>query len=114
MERHRPIDRIEAFAKKLIELHLLRSVSAFERVCGLSNKYISNMARSDRGSYGVDILDRIYDTFPILNLEWAVTGKGNMLKREPTPEQLWAISQRIIDRLTTLKRKEDLLTKTEI
>lgn len=105
MDRQRPIDRIEAFAKKLIELRLIRSVSAFERVCGLSNKYINNMARSERGSYGVDILERIYDTFPILNLEWAVTGKGNILKKEPTPDQLWTISQRIIDRLTTGKEK---------
>lgn len=103
--KERPVDRLESFAKKLIELRLIRSVSAFERVCGLSNKYISNMARSEHGNYGVDVLARIYDTFPILNIEWAVTGKGSMLKKEPTPEQLWTISQRIIDRLTTGKEK---------
>lgn len=100
-DMERPIERIEQLAQWLISKRVVKSVTAFERVCGLSTKYMSNSHFSPTGGISVYSLAKIYDTFPIFNIEWAVTGRGNMFKKEPDDSTLWQITSRIIDRLTT-------------
>lgn len=52
------------------------SVREFERLCGLSNAYVSNI----RSSIQPDKLQKIALRFPVLNKGWLMTGEGTMLK----------------------------------
>lgn len=52
------------------------SVREFERLCGLSNAYVSNI----RSSIQPDKLQKIALQFPVLNKGWLMTGEGVMLK----------------------------------
>lgn len=52
--------------------------AAFEKKCGLSNGYIRNF----KGNLGVKKLEDILTSFPELNKEWLLFGKGEMLKSD--------------------------------
>lgn len=52
------------------------SKNAFERACGLSTRYVSNM----RQSIQPDKVKKIALIFPELNTGWLLTGEGEMLK----------------------------------
>lgn len=61
----------------------------FERNTGLSNGYLRNI----KNSIGVDKISNIVSVYPDLNLEWLITGNGEMLKSNhtssiPSPAQL--------------------------
>jgi transcriptional regulator with XRE-family HTH domain len=69
----RVIDRLERFwESKNFKLR------QFEKICGIANGYLGKQLKG-RGSVGTDILQRIHDQFPELNLFWVITGKGTML-----------------------------------
>ena len=51
----------------------------FEASCGLGNGTINN----SRGGVSSTTLEKISSTYPEVNIEWLVTGKGNMLKDVP-------------------------------
>lgn len=57
------------------------SKNAFEKACGLSTRYVSNM----RQSIQPDKIKKIALAFPELNTGWLLTGEGEMLKGEATP-----------------------------
>ena len=69
----RVIDRLQRFweSKQL-------NLRQFEKVCGIANGYLGKQLKG-RGSVGTDILQRIHNQFPDLNLFWVITGKGTML-----------------------------------
>lgn len=46
----------------------------FERNCGLSPRYVSIVK-----SFGADKLSLIANTYPVLNLDWLLNGRGEML-----------------------------------
>lgn len=48
----------------------------FEKICGLSNGYVSKIGDSIR----TNILNRILESYPDLNTTWLLTGEGAMLK----------------------------------
>lgn len=52
----------------------------FEKNCGISNGYVNNIGKS----VGTEILQKITEKYPELNIEWLHTGKGSMLKTETT------------------------------
>lgn len=52
------------------------SVNKFEKMCGFSTGYVSNM----RKSLQPDKLMSIVQNFPSLNTGWLMTGEGEMLK----------------------------------
>lgn len=52
------------------------SKNAFEKACGLSTRYVSNM----RQSIQPDKIKKIALVFPELNTGWLLTGEGEMLK----------------------------------
>lgn len=56
------------------------SKNAFEKACGLSTRYVSNM----RQSIQPDKIKKIALAFPELNTGWLLTGEGEMLKGEAT------------------------------
>jgi transcriptional regulator with XRE-family HTH domain len=68
----RVIDRLQRFweSKQL-------NLRQFEKICGISNGYLGKQLKG-RGSVGSDILQRIHDHYPDLNLFWVITGKGTM------------------------------------
>ena len=58
------------------------SIRRFEEKCGLKRGNISNM--SNESSIGSDKLSKIIDTYSSIDMEWLLTGKGDMLKNETT------------------------------
>ena len=58
------------------------SIRRFEEKCGLKRGNISNM--SNESSIGSDKLSKIIDTYSSIDIEWLLTGKGDMLKNETT------------------------------
>lgn len=57
------------------------SVLAFEKSVGLSNGYFNIMKRR-KGSVGSDIISKIVEVYPDLNLKWLFTGDAEMNLRE--------------------------------
>ena len=53
----------------------------FERKTGLSNGYLNNI----KNTVGADKVNKIILAYPSLNLEWLITGKGEMLKSSKDP-----------------------------
>ncbi|WP_417198692.1 hypothetical protein [Bizionia sp.] len=64
---------------------LLRSLNLsarqFDISIGASNGYTLRMQKND-ASVGSDILERIKDVYPKVNLVWLLTGEGEMLLEE--------------------------------
>jgi SOS-response transcriptional repressor LexA len=50
--------------------------NAFEKKVGIANGYISH----NKGSIGSDIVSKILDNYPDLDVTWLLTGEGSMLK----------------------------------
>lgn len=73
----KPIERIAAY------LHF-KSISphSFERNIHLSNGYYAKQLKN-LGSVGSDILIKIHNHFPDLNILWVLTGNGQMLLDDP-------------------------------
>lgn len=67
-------------------MHMIREFvkgeNSFEAYCELSNRYIYNSIRNGKGAIGTDIIARIVDKFPELNVKWLCTGKGNMIETD--------------------------------
>jgi len=70
----------ETVKDRLIKYLLLKKISqrSFEVKIGLSNGYINNI----RKSIQPDKLQNILLNYPDLNIEWLLTGKGEMLKND--------------------------------
>lgn len=58
------------------------SVSAFERIAGLSNAVYRKALDNDK-TFGVDKLEKIMEAFPELSAKWLLTGEGPMCEEEP-------------------------------
>lgn len=61
---------------------VVKGENSFEAYCELSNRYIYNSIRNGKGAIGTDIIARIVDKFPELNVKWLCTGKGNMIETD--------------------------------
>lgn len=66
------IDRLKFYLKDALKI----GQNKFEASCGISRGYISN---NQKGSIGSDIMNKISEAYPDLNLWWLVTGKGEMI-----------------------------------
>lgn len=84
MEKERAIDRLILFAQYAKrELKVVKGRSSFESYCGLSNGYLTTaVASRSKGNIGSDIIARIMEAFPMLNIEWLCSGRGRMIKDE--------------------------------
>ncbi|MFS2950130.1 hypothetical protein AAH076_00755 [Bacteroides xylanisolvens] len=60
------------------------TVSAFEKSIGVANGYVNSISKS----IGIDKISLILENYPNLNIEWLLTGRGEMLKTKHTPEVL--------------------------
>jgi phage repressor protein C with HTH and peptisase S24 domain len=54
------------------------SISEFEKSIGASNGYVNSISKS----IGIDKLNSILEKYPNINIEWLLTGKGDMLREE--------------------------------
>lgn len=52
----------------------------FEALIGMSAGYLSGMQKKPSPSIGSDVLEKVHELFPELNIEWLLTGNGSMLK----------------------------------
>ena len=57
------------------------SARKFDLSIGASNGYILRM-KKNKASIGSDILEKIIDKYPQLNIIWLLTGKGSMINDE--------------------------------
>ena len=72
----KPIERIAMYLQfRAITPH------SFERKIHLSNGYFSKQTKN-LGSVGSDILVKIHENYPELNMLWVLTGEGQMLLAE--------------------------------
>ncbi len=69
----KPIERISMYLQ-------FRNIApySFERKIQLSNGYYAKQLRN-KGSVGSDILIKIHEHYPELNMLWVLTGEGNMI-----------------------------------
>lgn len=69
---------METVKERLIAFiaHKHISKAEFSRMIGVSQAYVTSI----RGSMSPDKIQRIAMVFPELNIEWLMTGKGNMLQ----------------------------------
>ncbi|WP_302536094.1 transcriptional regulator [Phocaeicola coprophilus] len=58
------------------------TVSAFEKSIGVANGYVNSISKS----IGIDKVSLILEKYPNINIEWLLTGKGDMLKTKHTLE----------------------------
>lgn len=91
-------ERIKEFAKKE-----KGSVKAFENSINASNGYINSIQKS----IGLDKLEAILEKYPNLNLEWLLTGKGEMIKASKVEKKEFLEvridrQEKEIDRLNTI------------
>lgn len=75
----RVIDRLILFQQSVKKV--IGGQNKFESYIGLSTGYISNMSKNS-GGISSDVMLKLKDKFPDLNLDWLITGNGEMLKSE--------------------------------
>lgn len=74
-----PMARLAKFVRWAIVNGLCKTESEFERQCSLTSKYIHNNSGNAKGNIGTEIMGRIANVYPQLNLRWLCTGEGYML-----------------------------------
>lgn len=55
------------------------SITAFETSIGVSKGALAKPIKNGK-TVGVEVLEKIFNKYPIVNLEWLVAGAGAMLK----------------------------------
>ncbi len=82
--------------------------NAFESSINSSNGYINSISKS----IGIDKLNSIIENYPILNIEWLLTGKGEMLRgSEPKQEEKNVFKEKFIELLEEKAKKLEIENK---
>ncbi|MBQ0786213.1 MAG: hypothetical protein KBT69_01840 [Oceanihabitans sp.] len=100
----------------LVIKHLGISARQFDISIGTANGYILRMQKNN-ASVGSDVIERIIQLYPQINLVWLITGEGNMLlenTKQKTSKTNLEIEQYINDRLTEKWSAEKKLLLDEI
>jgi hypothetical protein len=92
------------------------SAYAFERTCDLSNGYLGKQYRG-KGTMGSEVLLKIQECFPDLNIHWLLTGKGRMIRHvlpyasdeEPAVEMVQVLQEQIALLQKSLNDKNELI-----
>lgn len=74
------INRLVKFQQSVSEEYGGRN--KFETLIGVSEGYLTKTLQKKNSSIGSDVIDRIVQKFPDLNLDWLVTGNGDMFKTD--------------------------------
>ncbi|MCT4318766.1 S24 family peptidase [Elizabethkingia anophelis] len=83
--------------KQFVEYNSM-SISAFEKRINASNGYVNSISKS----IGLDKIETILENFPNINLEWLLTGKGEMLKKTYRNEILTSKDEAVHNRMPTI------------
>lgn len=86
----------------LVIKHLGISARQFDISIGTANGYILRMQKNN-ASVGSDVIERIIQLYPQINLVWLITGEGNMLlenTKTKTSQTNLEIEQYINDKLS--------------
>lgn len=78
------VERLELFIEHLVSEKRVTSVAHFEKVCDIYRGYVSNQKRS-KGFLDGEQMQKIKAVYPELNLNWLVTGVGEMVASEGEP-----------------------------
>jgi len=98
----------------LVIKHLGISARQFDISIGTANGYILRMQKNN-ASVGSDVIERIIQLYPQINLVWLITGEGNMLlEKTKTSTTNLEIEQYINDRLSEKWSVEKKLLLDEI
>ena len=73
---------------RLVQLITALNLSArqFDLAIGSGNGYTLRMQKNN-ASVGSDVIERIKEKFPQVNLEWLITGKGDMFIKPQTQKK---------------------------
>ncbi|THD67943.1 hypothetical protein E7Z59_09850 [Robertkochia marina] len=100
------IDRIFTIIKSLG-----MSARQFDMSIGASNGYTLRMKKNN-ASVGSDILERIVEKYPFVNINWIITGRGNMFGIESEEKSARELSfdevEAIIEAKIKANEKDDL------
>src|SRR5690606_2667272 len=81
--------------KEYIDFKGIR-ISTFEKSIGISNGSFGGQLKKNK-TIGVDKLESILKSYPDLNAEWVLTGKGKMLKDTESYEQTIESLKKVIE-----------------
>lgn len=98
--------------KEFLEVENI-TISSFEKLLNLSNGYVNSISKS----IGIDKIEIILENFPNLNIEWLLTGKGNMYKEKNTSQEVLIILEERASMIELqkkyIKTLEDQLNKSK-
>lgn len=81
------------------------TISSFEKKIGVANGYVNSISKS----IGIDKLVKLLEIFPNMNIEWLLTGTGEMYKSKTLNEQSeWnVLLKEINDRDETIRKQAE-------
>ncbi|HEX7845147.1 MAG TPA: hypothetical protein VF476_05045 [Chitinophagaceae bacterium] len=56
------------------------TIYSFEKACGLGNGYLGKQHKG-KGAMGSEVLEKLAEQYPDINLTWLITGKGKMIQK---------------------------------
>ena len=92
-------DRLKLFCKESG-----MPISVFEKSINVSNGYINSISKG----LGIDILNTIIEKYSSLNIEWVLSGKGNMLKTSHEDSKLSSLEVVKSHKPKYIEKKEDV------
>jgi len=82
------------------------SKNRFEKMCGLSKRYVSNISVSIQP----DKVEKICSVFPDLNAGWLLAGEGNMLKTDRKSEDMSTVIDRFTQWMNAVGKNDNQVT----
>lgn len=96
--------------KELIEDQKM-TIASFARRIGVGDQTVRGIVVQKRNKPGYDVLLKIAQTFEWLDVEWLITGKGEMRKPVITPEENEAKNMNLSIFVDYLKKKDEKIER---
>lgn len=96
--------------KELIEDQKM-TIASFARRIGVGDQTVWGIVVQKRNKPGYDVLLKIAQTFEWLDVEWLITGKGEMRKPVITPEENEAKNMNLSVFVDYLKKKDEKIER---
>lgn len=96
--------------KELIEDQKM-TIASFARCIGVGDQTVRGIVVQKRNKPGYDVLLKIVQTFEWLDVEWLITGKGEMRKPVIKPEENEAKNMNLSVFVDYLKKKDEKIER---